>query len=292
MDKQFLKIAGHCIEVDREIVLPYNFKPFMIEKEEVSSVITTISIGKIDIIKEESDWVERSCLDDSEDFKVRKNFDGSFSAMVKVNYSGDMYFMYSCSNWSLVKLSDNCKSENCPLSVINKFIMLTFIYASSYYKTVLIHASSVRVGIDAVAFIGHSGVGKSTHSRLWIEHIKNAELVNDDQPAVRVFGNNTVMIYGTPWSGKTPCYRSVSASLESIVCMRQAKDNMIISLSPLQLLSELYASCSMMKSDVQTLKNIISTIVEISSSVHGFILENRPEAEAAILVYNHTIGGI
>ena len=55
--------------------------------------------------------------------------------------------------------------------------------------------------------LGKSGTGKSTHSRLWLKYIPDTKLLNDDNPAVRIMDNNTIMIYGTPWSGKTPCYK-------------------------------------------------------------------------------------
>lgn len=34
-------------------------------------------------------------------------------------------------------------------------------------------------------FLGESGTGKSTHTRLWREHIPGAELLNDDSPIIR-----------------------------------------------------------------------------------------------------------
>lgn len=36
--------------------------------------------------------------------------------------------------------------------------------------------------------------------------------MNDDNPVVRVI-DGEAMIYGSPWSGKTPCYRQVKAPL-------------------------------------------------------------------------------
>lgn len=290
MDRQFIKIAEHFIEVDGRIILPFNFNPFKVGAEDIGSVISRVMIGEVDSYIDTDKCKEKSSLDVAEDLFLCKNDDGSYSAAVNVHSSGKMYFMHALPDWKVVTLSADCISKGCPSSVIDKFLMLTFIYASSFYKTVLMHASCIRIGMDAVAFIGHSGVGKSTHSRLWLEHIGNTELINDDQPAVRVSDNKVVRIYGTPWSGKTPCYKDVCANLRGIVSMKQAKENRIVPLSSLQLLVELFPSCSMMKSDGLTFRNIVSTMVEISSSVSGFVLENRPEAEAAMMVYNHTIG--
>ena len=44
---------------------------------------------------------------------------------------------------------------------------------------------------------------KSTHTHLWNQHIKNATLLNDDSPILRV-ENGTVWAYGSPMERKNP----------------------------------------------------------------------------------------
>ena len=56
----------------------------------------------------------------------------------------------------------------------------------SFAGVVLIHASCVALDEEGVAFIGPSGIGKSTHSGLWLKHIPGTRLLNDDQPALRL----------------------------------------------------------------------------------------------------------
>lgn len=45
-----------------------------------------------------------------------------------------------------------------------------------------------------------------------------------------VKADGTAVVYGTPWSGKTPCYRNVSAPLGGIVLLSQAPYNKIVRL--------------------------------------------------------------
>lgn len=52
-------------------------------------------------------------------------------------------------------------------------------------QAVAIHSSVISLNDGAVLFLGESGTGKSTHTRLWREHIPGAELLNDDSPIVR-----------------------------------------------------------------------------------------------------------
>ena len=53
-------------------------------------------------------------------------------------------------------------------------------------QAVAIHSSVISLNGGAVLFLGESGTGKSTHTRLWREHIPGAELLNDDSPIVRI----------------------------------------------------------------------------------------------------------
>ena len=52
--------------------------------------------------------------------------------------------------------------------------------------SIAIHSSVIVHSGRAVLFLGESGTGKSTHTRLWREHIPGAQLLNDDSPIVRV----------------------------------------------------------------------------------------------------------
>lgn len=56
--------------------------------------------------------------------------------------------------------------------------------------SVAIHSSVILHRGQAVLFLGESGTGKSTHTRLWREHIAGAELLNDDSPIVRIASEN------------------------------------------------------------------------------------------------------
>lgn len=91
---------------------------------------------------------------------------------------------------------------------------------------VAVHASAVVADGRASLFLGESGTGKSTHTRLWTEHVAGATLLNDDSPIVACEGDS-VVAYGSPWSGKTHCYRAESFPLASFTRLHQAPENRI-----------------------------------------------------------------
>ena len=57
---------------------------------------------------------------------------------------------------------------------------------------------------------------------MWLRCIPGCDLMNDDNPVVRVI-DGEAMIYGSPWSGKTPCYRQVKAPLGAITQIDRAQ---------------------------------------------------------------------
>lgn len=110
-------------------------------------------------------------------------------------------------------------------------------------RTVAIHASTIVWNGRAVLFLGESGTGKSTHTRLWREHIEGAGLLNDDSPILRVRPDGSVWVYGSPWSGKTPCYKNEAYPVAGLVRLSQAPENRIRRLPVVQAFGALHPSC-------------------------------------------------
>lgn len=113
---------------------------------------------------------------------------------------------------------------------LHNALMLTFTRQTAPLDTLLIHSSVICKDQQGYAFLGKSGTGKSTHSRLWLQYIPGSELLNDDNPVIRIC-HGTPVIFGSPWSGKTPCYKNKEVPLKAIVRLSQAPVNHITSLT-------------------------------------------------------------
>lgn len=158
-------------------------------------------------------------------------------------------------------------------------------------QTVALHASCVVYREQAVLFLGESGTGKSTHSRLWQEHIPGAELLNDDSPVVRCMAGK-LLVYGTPWSGKTPCYKNRCYPLAGCVRLRQAPCNRIEKLSVLQAYAALHPSCPPEFAYDETLYGGLSaTLNEVLHAVPVYRLACLPDEEAVRTVQHVIFGG-
>jgi hypothetical protein len=156
-------------------------------------------------------------------------------------------------------------------------------------NTALIHSSVVENGEYAVSFLGKSGTGKSTHSRLWISTNEGFNLLNDDNPAVRIEGDD-VFIYGTPWSGKTACYINKKRKLMSIIRLTQAKENkMDWKNKGVESLLALLPSFTAIRWNQTIFSSMLSVLENIIQRVSVGQLYCLPNPEAAELCYNEII---
>lgn len=168
--------------------------------------------------------------------------------------------------------------------MINNSAMIAYSYTASRFKKLLIHASLVVKDGKAYAFLGRSGTGKSTHARLWIDHLPGARLLNDDNPVIYV-KDGRVYASGSPWSGKTACYINEEYPLAGIVRLNQAPQNKIVRLASLQAFAALLPSCSCMKWDPRQSKDVSDTVEAVIAQVPLWHLDCLPDAAAARLCY-------
>lgn len=165
----------------------------------------------------------------------------------------------------------------------NAAVNLCYILATIKYHTLLLHSSAVMHQGKAYLFLGKSGTGKSTHSRMWLSAIDGVTLINDDHPVVRVLESGDVVAYGSPWSGKTPCYKSVSAPLGGIVRIVRAPHNKAIRLSPVQSYASIMTSCGGMTWEKAYADERDVTIQRIIRSIPCWNMECRPDEDAALV---------
>ena len=163
---------------------------------------------------------------------------------------------------------------------LSNAMMLLYTFSTTPLDTLMVHASVVVYEGGAYMFLGRSGTGKSTHSSLWLKHIPDTYLLNDDNPVVRVIGDN-VNIYGTPWSGKTPCYKNEVLPLRASVRLSQAPHNIIKKLPALQSYASLMPACSCMRWDSKSTEALHKTVEKVISRIGSWHLECLPDADAA-----------
>ena len=154
------------------------------------------------------------------------------------------------------------------------------------HNAAMIHSSVIVAHGRAVLFLGESGTGKSTHTRLWRENIVGARLLNDDSPVLHIGPDGQPEVSGSPWSGKTPCYVDRTFPIAAIVRLSQAPHNRIIRLNALSSIGAVLPSCPPAFAYDAALQDRICTLVsDVLSCVPVYHLECLPDADAARLAH-------
>ncbi|WP_300704787.1 hypothetical protein [Bacteroides sp.] len=167
---------------------------------------------------------------------------------------------------------------------LNNFLMMLYAFNAARHHTLLMHASVIASDNKGYLFLGKSGTGKSTHTSLWLKHIPGCHLLNDDNPIVHVdIPGKQVTVYGSPWSGKTPCYRNEYMPVGAFVRLEQAPMNEIKKESTVRAFAALLPSCSCLKQDNEIYREIVSTVTDLAALAPTFHLKCLPNQEAAEL---------
>lgn len=98
------------------------------------------------------------------------------------------------------------------------------------YNRFLLHTSVLEYDGEGYAFLGRSGTGKSTHTKLWLKHLPNTRVVNGDKPILECTDKGFI-VYGTPWQGKENWGYKGKVFLRGLCFLEQAPVNQIRKLS-------------------------------------------------------------
>ena len=243
-----------------------SFSPFVTNESKGERLFTFTVLDELEPIAEDKLDNIRNFDTGNGDTNVDKIIDGGYQFSIKNINNKECCLLITNDDFTecRCKLSGTYTMRSFGL---NNALILIYAFAGGFKDTCLIHASLVRQNGYGYAFIAKSGTGKSTQVSSWLRYIPNCDLMNDDSPAIRII-NNEAFIYGTPWSGKTPCYRKVKAKLGAITRIDRASANSIDHLRPVEAVASVLPAISTMKWDKVIYNNthkIIFKLVELTS---------------------------
>jgi hypothetical protein len=132
-------------------------------------------------------------------------------------------------------------------------------------------------------FVGHSGAGKSTTTRLWTA-CEKVEILSDDRIIVRRDSTKktaSMRMYGTPWHGEAAYASPGSASLARIFVLEHGRGNVLTRLSPGQAVAELFARSFVPFHRHEYVDSALAFLQELVSCVPGYRYAFEP-TEAAV----------
>lgn len=279
-------VAGHAftvsaaegIDLSKELA---HYSPF--EAGETVSPVFRLNVVPPAGLPEPEGLVEEFNQDD----------DGSQIALYGVP-GGDSWFVFSlggkvagrmraASDFNSATLASVSKTE----FALNNALMVLYALSTARLGTALFHAAVIGNGGRGYLFLGKSGTGKSTHARLWLKHIPGSELVNDDNPVVRVFPDGSARVYGSPWSGKTPCYRNIDLPAGGFVLLEQAPYNRIERLHGISAYAAIVPSISGKRWDRSIADGLHETENALAMNIPVWHLDCLPDEAAATLCHEN-----
>lgn len=283
--KQYYKVAEFYfgIEAPEPLfeALP-NYAPFRAEKADEVSELFTVHVSETPIPSGEG-W-ESVYTDKSDEDMPRIEMykrEGEWLFRVSMYRDSAVECAMRCSaDWKDITL--HLRPQTARFAVDNA-AMLVYAFATAGRQTLLFHSSVTTKDGKAYMFLGHSGTGKSTHSQQWHAAFPDAHLLNDDNPVVRLLPEGRVTVYGSPWSGKTPCYRNEEAPVQALVQLVQAPENKIERLRMSQAYPYILASVSGLKIMPEMMDRLFESIAQLLEIIPVYRLECLPNPDAARL---------
>ncbi len=93
------------------------------------------------------------------------------------------------------------------------------------YDAFIFHGAVIEYKKRAYLFTAKSGVGKTTHVRLWHKRFpKDVSVLNGDKPIIRLV-NGEVFAAGTPWRGKEGYGKPGMLPLSGIAFLERGENN-------------------------------------------------------------------
>ena len=275
-ETRYYKVAGHvfCVSGEAECFsLMANYEPFGCDE---AAVAFSLTVAQGLPVSYDEEWRQD---DDGQEIICGRTTDGQ--PVFEYIWHGETAVWLVClSDYRSGRLITTARDTKL---AIDNALMVLYALATANQQTVLFHAAVVSHGGKGYMFLGPSGTGKSTHARLWLQHIEGTELVNDDNPVVRIADDGAAVVYGSPWSGKTPCYRNVSCLLGGIVMLSQAPYNKIRRLGGIESYVALMESISGKRWDERIADGLHETENKLASTVAVWHLACLPDQAAAEL---------
>lgn len=261
-----------------------SYEPFLVEQTDAPRIFTlTINKDAVDLNGAGKEIGRFDTPNSRHDVYLLP--DGGYKMIVSNSRKEPAAAFITNADFSSIKVSLFGNKRNWVFG-LNNAIMIAFAFSGAQKDLLLIHASVTMKDGKGYLFLGKSGTGKSTHSQLWLKHIPGTELLNDDNPAVRLI-NDEVIVYGTPWSGKTPCYKNKQVPIGAFVKLEQYPENIIRREPPLKAFATLLTSTSSMLWDKPLYEKICNTVSAIAMRAPLFHLRCKPDKEAARLSFTN-----
>ena len=160
--------------------------------------------------------------------------------------------------------------------------------AAIKYGVMLVHSSALIYDGGAYLFSADSGVGKSTHTKLWLKAFGDkVHIMNDDKPVVRLFDDHAVA-FGTPFDGGSGIALNENYPLRAIIFVERGDINSVRIPDSKEIIQKLYFQTARMVNR-ETAEKMLANIEKILHLTKFYVLTCNMDISAAYTAYNSII---
>lgn len=153
------------------------------------------------------------------------------------------------------------------------------------FHTMLIHSSALILDGKAYLFSAGSGVGKSTHTQLWLSRFGDrVHIMNDDKPVVRICDEG-VFACGTPFDGGLGIALNESYPLGAIIFLERGERNAVRIPGSKEIIQRLYFQTARLVGE-RTAVKMLENFDGLIAKAKFLVLTCNTDIAAADVAYN------
>ena len=196
----------------------------------------------------------------------------------------DVLFTVSATDEQIAKENDISDGAYSPGYLESVVLFRNIAEQIPHYDAVVLHGAVLNKDGKAYAFTAKSGVGKTTHTRLWLDEFgESVHYLNGDKPIIRII-DGTPYAFGTPWCGKEGYGTNESAPLVAIALLERNEQNSAEVIDPeegtVRLIKQIYIPKDSVSAALAM--RIADSIIRSARLVE---LKCNKEREAALVAY-------
>ena len=157
------------------------------------------------------------------------------------------------------------------------------------FDTMLVHSSALVYNGGAYLFSADSGVGKSTHTGLWLKAFGDrVHIMNDDKPVVRLYDDGAV-VYGTPFDGGSGIALNEAYPLKAVVFLERGERNFVRVPENKEIIQKLYFQTAHMVG-AATAEKMLENFDRLIKLARFYVLTCNTDISAAYTAFENIIG--
>ena len=156
------------------------------------------------------------------------------------------------------------------------------------YGVMLVHSSALICDGGAYLFSADSGVGKSTHTKLWLKAFGDkVHIMNDDKPVIRLYDDHA-QAYGTPFDGGSGIALNESYPLKAIIFVERGEENSVRIPDNKEIIQKLYFQTARMVNR-ETAEKMLLNFEKLLTLSKFYVLTCNMDISAAYVAFDGII---